>query len=50
MEYRNTKTGVVITVSSEISGENWEPIKKAPIITKKEKLDDAPKKTTRAKK
>lgn len=35
MEYRNTKTGVVVSVSSELKG-NWEPIKSAP-EPKKEK-------------
>lgn len=28
MEYRNKKTGVVIEVQSEMSGD-WEPVKKA---------------------
>lgn len=51
MEYRNTKTGVVISVDSEISGGNWEPIKKAPSTTIiDDKPIDAPKKTTRLKK
>lgn len=27
MEYRNKKTGDVITVNSEITGKNWEPVK-----------------------
>lgn len=28
-DYINTKTGQVITVTSEISGGNWEPVKKS---------------------
>lgn len=36
MLYKNTKTGVVISVRSPISGENWEPLKE-PAKPKKEK-------------
>lgn len=31
MEYRNVKTGEVITTSTEITGRNWERIVKIPI-------------------
>ena len=48
MEYRNTKTGVVITVKSEISGGDWELV--APITpAKKEDNLETPKKTKRTK-
>lgn len=26
MKYRNTKTGIILTFSSPIIGENWEPV------------------------
>lgn len=46
MEYRNTRTGVVITVSSEISGEGWEPVKKAPTpAVLNDEKPEAPKRT-----
>lgn len=37
MEYRNKKTGAVISTDSEITGGNWEPVKapKKPAIKKK---------------
>ncbi len=28
MEYRNTKTGIILKTSSSISGKNWEPVEK----------------------
>lgn len=28
MEYRNTKTGIIITVASPVTGEFWEPVEK----------------------
>ena len=36
MKYRNTQTGVVIEVTSAVSGDNWEPVEpaKAPAPTK----------------
>lgn len=46
MEYRNTRTGVVITVESEINGGDWERVSapKTPVVD--EKLE-TPKKTTK---
>lgn len=40
MEYRNVKTGIVISTDSVISGNNWEPVKA-------EKKEGAPAKETK---
>lgn len=47
MEYRNTKTGVVITVNSEIKGGDWEPILAPKSTLKKEDNLETPKKTAK---
>ena len=44
MKYRNTKTGVVIDVNSEIQGADWEAVEKT------EKVKEVPAKKTPAKK
>ena len=46
MEYRNTKTGAVISVACEIKGGDWEPVK-APKAAKEDAPKDAPKKTSK---
>ena len=45
MLYKNTKTGAVIDVNAELSG-NWMPVE----AEKKAKTSPAPKKATRSKK
>lgn len=48
-QYRNTKTGVVIIVDSEIAGD-WELIPSPVSSEEKAKTEEKPKKTTRKKK
>lgn len=49
MEYRNKKTGAVISVPCEINGGDWEALKppKAVVEEPKEPIKDTKKKTKR---
>lgn len=44
MKYRNTITGVIVDVPSEVTGTLWEPVEKpAPVLQKDEKKTPAKK-------
>lgn len=43
-EYRNKKTGIVITVESEIHGKDWEAVNVAKSEPKEEPKKEQPKK------
>lgn len=45
MTYRNTKTGRIITVSSYLSGDNWEEVKPEPKTPAKKPVKKAEKRT-----
>jgi len=49
MEYRNKLTGVIVEVSSKISGDVWEPVNPVPVSVEKdaEPVKKTTKKTTK---
>lgn len=44
MQYRNKKTGAVVTTNSVVKGEDWELIAPAPAPKKAEKQEKTPSK------
>jgi len=44
MKYRNTKTGQIIEIRSELKGEFWEPIEAEPVKVPEKKSSKKPKK------